>query len=87
MIVAHEYEAGRIVFSPNNGIVALSHSRSITKEESVIAVWTPMGEEIARELGKGIMDDVYCITFSKSGRYIASGYRKESTLFWDVESR
>ena len=32
------------------------------------------------------MDEVYCNTFSKSRRYIASGYRHRNTLIWDVKS-
>ena len=81
MITALKYEAERIAFSSSGDFVALYRSWSISKEESVIAVWIPMGGAISRELVKGIMDEVYCITFSKSERYIALGYRKASTLF------
>lgn len=70
LTIALKYEADRITHSSNGDFLVLSQSRSISKEESVIAVWIPMGVAIVRELVKGIMDEVYCITFSKGVRIL-----------------
>ena len=74
-----------IAFSPNTHLIASTRSRGVQiAVASRCCVWNvEQGEQIARFTGH--TSSIYSLCFSPCGRFLASGGRKDGTVYvWDV---